>query len=496
MREKPILDHPGLPPFEPQLKAFLDCAFDGGVRSLQAAGYKLGDDLVNDHARECFAGGLFSACAQTQSEVGALFIALEEKRQELAQLVKQLRSHPAPQLPDTETQLEAIGNRQLILRRLMDGILWVLFSHLPTLRHLAIKKDVSQPDPHELRKLLSIASELNRSGKREIHLVSDLTSMAQLGDLIRIRWDEEGLYIRLHEIKSGPMNNAIGDLIDGAGGVLSETDLAAIETRFGPHAKSQALRMVRQRRRFKEFEACVQGDISPRQRGGADPVVEALAGVKAPRVGTYLLKLPDLVADAKARGIGVHGVDGCLWLVALTEEGLGEIGGAANLPHVLFHLKHPKVKCEREEIPALNKESPLVNLAVHNMKYVMSRSPLIWYPKDLVLDVVMDRVRVYAQFDLEAFFKLAKLFRLELSLIVGKEAEEGKRAKQSTPMLENPKSYGVKVRFCNGRVFNLRSSLFRSVYSFLVPPSEIIKVILALEKAQRRIGASEPQRGG
>jgi hypothetical protein len=69
-RAKPIIEHPLLEPFEPQLKAFLEWAFDGGIRSLEAAGYKLGDDLVDVKAGECFKNGLFSSFAQTQSAVG------------------------------------------------------------------------------------------------------------------------------------------------------------------------------------------------------------------------------------------------------------------------------------------------------------------------------------------------------------------------------------------------------------------------------------------
>jgi hypothetical protein len=64
MRKKALIEHPLLQPFEPQLKAILEFAFDGGVRSLNAAGYKLGDDLVNDDAREHFRNGLFSAPIQ------------------------------------------------------------------------------------------------------------------------------------------------------------------------------------------------------------------------------------------------------------------------------------------------------------------------------------------------------------------------------------------------------------------------------------------------
>lgn len=118
------------------------------------------------------------------------------------------------------------------------------------------------------------------------------------------------------------------------------------------------------------------------------------------------------------------------------------------------------------------------------MQYVMSRSPLIWYPKDLVLDVVIGRISIFAQFDIDAFFKIGAKLGFDLKLITGKEAEEGKQSKASGPMLENPKAYGVKVKFSNGRVFRLRSSFFRSVYSALIPPSQILRIIAALDKTQ------------
>jgi hypothetical protein len=206
---------------------------------------------------------------------------------------------------------------------------------------------------------------------------------------------------------------------------------------------------------------------------------------------TYLLDLPELVDGAKdpsnSFGMNFLGIDGCLWLVALSEKGLAKLGELRNLHHWLFHIKHPELTCQVGEIEALNREYPLIKLAAHNMTYVMSRSPLIWYPKDLVLDIVMDRVTIYAQFDLDAFFKIAAKANLKLSLIMGKEAEEGKRTKASTPMLENPKSYGVKVKFSNGREFKLRSSFFRSVYSGLVPPTEILRIITTLDEVQGRV---------
>jgi len=69
-RVTPVIEHRALEPFEPLLKEILEWGFDGGVRALETAGYKLGDDLVNDKAHECFNEGLFLSFGQVQSAVG------------------------------------------------------------------------------------------------------------------------------------------------------------------------------------------------------------------------------------------------------------------------------------------------------------------------------------------------------------------------------------------------------------------------------------------
>jgi hypothetical protein len=74
------------------------------------------------------------------------------------------------------------------------------------------------------------------------------------------------------------------------------------------------------------------------------------------------------------------------------------------------------------------------------VNYLLSRSPLLWYPKDLVLDVIMNRIRIYVQFDLDAFFRIAAQRNLELSFIVGKEAEERQTHKGLYPHDRRPQS--------------------------------------------------------
>jgi hypothetical protein len=74
----------------------------------------------------------------------------------------------------------------------------------------------------------------------------------------------------------------------------------------------------------------------------------------------------------------------------------------------------------------------------------------------------------------------------ELTLMTGKKAEEYKRF--SSPMLENPNAYGVNVKFSNGKTLSFRPWVFRSVYSHLVLPSEILRLIAIVDKTQKQVG--------
>ena len=65
-----VIEHRELEPFEPLLKEILEWGFDGGVRALEAADYKLGDDLVDDKANECFKNGLFLSLRRFSPQSG------------------------------------------------------------------------------------------------------------------------------------------------------------------------------------------------------------------------------------------------------------------------------------------------------------------------------------------------------------------------------------------------------------------------------------------
>src|SRR6266851_2931547 len=167
LKKRMPLAHPSLTPFEPQLVRLLELAFGGGVRSLEAAGFKLGDDLTDLRAQEYYRNGLFRSFAQAQNEIGDIVLDLEATRRGLEQRLKAARQSRAP----SETLIEAlapVANRLMVLRRLVDGLLYVAISDHSLLSRLAVERRVRDPEPTELRKILTIAAELNRLSPREL----------------------------------------------------------------------------------------------------------------------------------------------------------------------------------------------------------------------------------------------------------------------------------------------------------------------------------------
>jgi hypothetical protein len=476
LKKRMPLAHPSLTAFEPQLARLLELAFGGGVRSLEAAGFKLGDDLTDMRAQEHYRNGLFWSFAEAQNEIGETVLELEATRRGLERDLKAARQSRT----SFETIIEALApvtNRIMVLRRLVDGLLYVAISDHSLLFRLALERRVRDPEPTELRKLLTIAAQLNRLSPRELNFVCDLTCVVQLGDILRVRWDESGVYIRLQELKHGKINDILGDQLDNSAGRLSDEALERIASTLGPHAVEQTERMARQRERFGAFTSMYE---TARLAQSEDPELARLAHIKPPGMETYLHLLPEIVTEAKAHDLTFHCIDDCLWVIGISEAGIEKIGDAKNLQHELFHSKHAGKSCHRDEIAELNRESPLVNLVGYNLVHTSGRPPLAWYPREAVVDLIMDRVRIYAQFDLWRFFEVAAQGGCRLSLITGREAEEGKKKKLSGPMLEDRRAYGVKVDFLDGRTFKLVSSFFHSVYSQLVRPSGILAVIAAM----------------
>jgi hypothetical protein len=101
-RAKAIIEHPNLDPFEPQLKSLLEWGFDGEIRALEAAGCKLGNDLVDEKAHEIFNEGLFSLSNKLSQRLGSFTSCLKRNVENLQKRSNDCGSDRSPCLQDAQ----------------------------------------------------------------------------------------------------------------------------------------------------------------------------------------------------------------------------------------------------------------------------------------------------------------------------------------------------------------------------------------------------------
>ncbi|MGD0263967.1 MAG: hypothetical protein ABSD47_03305, partial [Candidatus Methylomirabilota bacterium] len=251
-----ILDHPSLDPFEPLVGDLFDYAFGDALRGLASAGIQSGDEWHTQAAR-IFKAACLPGFKRAQDAVGARVLDLERR---IVSLKKQEAKERAKRNASASNQLKelqnVLQNRQLVLRRLMDGMLWVLiWPHRWVLRRLRLEGGIKRIDPIETEPLLESIAREHSKPDETFFLICDLTTVAQLGDLIIAQWnpDRNAMKIVVAELKVGRKNVLLSKRLHNPEAPDVDVAISKICQELGSNAAQQAARIARQERRLKDF---------------------------------------------------------------------------------------------------------------------------------------------------------------------------------------------------------------------------------------------------
>jgi hypothetical protein len=173
-----LLEHPALPKFEPALRKIADLALGNGVHAIRATGRRdMPDPMQDPTTYRRFLRAVHYGFNQAQSDTAKLLIELELQ-------ARDLRKGRAPDRKPQKETLRVVEARQRVLRRLMDAILFqVLYPEHRASRYFAAQTGMQAIDPVVLRRTADIAHRRNADDRLIFHLVSDMTTVAQVGDL-------------------------------------------------------------------------------------------------------------------------------------------------------------------------------------------------------------------------------------------------------------------------------------------------------------------------
>jgi hypothetical protein len=470
-----LLNHPDLDDFEPVLDRLARTAHTTVAQYMRENGLT----LETVHASQKTSRELLRKCHYgfdlAQRQAAKLVADYEMRLRELNENLKEARRAHDRRASDIEALICVIENRQLVLRRLVDSILWViLIPDTWVLRRLGHGIDIKKIDPEVLLRTVQVAVDRNREERMCFNVVSDLTTVIDIGDLFEVDQSHGRSYTML-ELKEGKINELITEKIERHDGTLTPDDVSQLFEKHGESVLKQAHRVIRQIRRLDQVTEIVTTDK------GIDP----WHGDLPIRLSQERIDFDDyreairLVCDkATANRFGTATVSGCLRLLAInpsTFPGPMPMGAA----HVLYHVRNPTANCvigddekAREEIDAMNAQPPVLDLVALNLTNKHAAPIFLWTRHERAQDFIFGRLRLFAQWDIEAFFRLAESEGFKLSWVTGKESDDLRNISYLIP--GSPNSRGVRVEYPDGTCKIFLSGFFARPLLYLTPPKELI----------------------
>jgi len=466
--------------FESILNQLYDLAQRSGISELEKRGYKQSDFESNPSIRREFLRACHYGYDVAQRKIAKLVIDMELEIARLTAEMKDYRRKKDGKEKEVFQLIRMIRNRQKVLRRIVDSILFTMIQQQNwLLRRFTIDLKIHAIDPEVLNRTVQIAVDRNREDRMKFNLVSDLSTVVQIGDLIEIDASVRGGgKWKVIELKQGKMN----ELISGILGLKSSSAdaVVAVKTSLGEKAEKQAHRMIRQVRRVGELERIVETDR------GFDPSndVETLMTKDTLVLDNYHDEMMKLYESANVKGAAALEVSGCLRIFAIPQDKAGQRTGEV-AAHQFFHAANKDLSCafrgagdpasQAEEKKMLKSVPYFVDIVDYNLNVPMADPIFAWPNRRMVIDLVVGRMRMFVQFDIDAFIRLAEGEGVKLRWIKGKEADKLKKFSMRIPGSDD--AWGILAEFPDGTHATFLAGFLARPYMNCTTPRQMIEMI-------------------
>ena len=268
---------------------------------------------------------------------------------------------------------------------------------------------------------------------------------------------------------------------------------ANVRSAFGEKGVRQFQRMIRQQRRLQELERLHATDTAE------DPLykVEMHVTPDTLQMRDFVGIIAQLVKRVVGVGIAGESIDGCLHILALTAN-VWQPARTGAVAHALYHASRPSVPCRirdderrQDELSELQKIKPVIDVVAHSMHVQWGMPVFLWTlafeaVHDHIVDLVLGRIRIFAYFDIAAFFRLAGSAGIECSWITGKNAEEIKRFSTRFPG-GPPNAWGVRAKLQDGSTQDLLVGFFARLFGHYATPRQLVEMIQRMPDQEARM---------
>ena len=482
-------EHSDLEKFEPFLRQVLDLAFTSGVNALNSKGYQLQDIGIDTTARDVFIRGCHYGYDKAQQRIGAKILTLDSQIRQERERLKDLRRQRDKGVKTVTTLLRILGDRQLVLRRIIDTIVYTIVAPDDWVMRRLGDNEIRSIDPVVLARTLEYANSKNQESRRRFAVVSDLTTFVHMGDLFEVSWvPGERKSWQIIELKEGRVNSLLSGILREKSGELAEDDIEKIKQMLGADGVKQARRMQRQNESRRQFHRLIATDR------GIDFASKMEMFLTSDMIVTedYEEDVSELVGEAETRGYASKSIDGCLHLVAFRGEIL-PIKKHTLVPlfhlssHIARHRELPPQTDLFEQWKDFDSNAPIVDVVDLSMRVPCAKAIFSWASVSLTqqIDLAFGRIRVVAYFDIDAFVDQVKSRGIKCAWITGTDADSIRKISPIIP--GSPDAHGLRMEFPSGVQHIIMNGFFSRVHLYLTKPSCLISMIMKLEKENQEL---------
>jgi len=265
-------------------------AFTSGLQTQHMSYASLKRGLITERERRRFTAGCHRGYDKAQSHIVDLIDTLHSR----------------------DTQTTETRYRELVFRKIMDGIAYILLQKKFWIaRRLIYHYQAPPVTPEALRDAFPYAQANNVNDRQTFSLLADLTTFIHLCDIIRISFRPLP-QIEYIELKTGRINVTLAHKLQDTPPIMESLETIKNDPTIEQRIKPQAMRMLRQKIRMSDFMTLLETD-----KGRDASTGHSIHWTKEVYItDDYCDQLQHILEEAYLHGKAYATIDGCLHIAA------------------------------------------------------------------------------------------------------------------------------------------------------------------------------------
>lgn len=348
------------------------------------------------------------------------------------------RNKPAEQ--SLQTKLNTARYQECVLRRVIDSIVWNLCGfELATVRRLYMAQEPIDITDSNLISELSFLENYKQSHPTGFALISDLSMVVQIGDIITKNMSEG---TRIIELKEGRVNERVFEILHEYRENHCDHYLASVLSEEGKKVSEQFFRSVKQlHKEMLAVNIINNGHGKDPQSGNEVTVVESTL-----ELATFNPVFLNVIKMASIKGKTSQTIQGCLTIVAYdVTHPMAFFDQPSNTP-----LERPLKSNKNNEEDTTIRSIDLRQTLISPTTRPLFLCPL---PENYIVDIAMERTIVKFYLNMPLWLQMFEQQGFTVRML----------GKKETAKIKQQADHGTQILEVNGQAVEIQKGAYKTL---------------------------------